>query len=158
MLCRSASMTDSAPIVQAEPIRLNFKDADVVVVVTPEDEDRFMTTAAEAAYACKQAQDMLQWKREFDKFLRYIHRWCERHDTQVSHAYLAFSADGLNVFILTRGSEYRFDFDDTVTGLDAELVRQYPRCPAELMLLPETPDESLTSFFAPGTALQLYGD
>lgn len=151
-------MTDSAAIVQTDPIRLHFKDADVVVVVTPEDEDRFMTTAADAAYACKQAQDMLQWKREFDEFLRHIHTWCEKHETDLSHAYLAFSADGLNVFILTRGSEYRFDFDDTVTDLDAELARRYPRCPAELMLLPETPVESLTSFFAPGRALQLYGD
>lgn len=46
-----------------EPIRLHFGDK-TLVVVTPDDEDRFMTTSAEAAKACQHAQDMLHWKKD----------------------------------------------------------------------------------------------
>ena len=144
--------------VAAEPIRLNFKDTKTFVLVTPEDEDRFITTAAEAAQACQQAQHMLEWKREFDELLRHIHVWGCNHATEVSRIYMAFSNDGLKVFVLTQGGDYNFDFDDTVSELDIELAKAFSRCPTDIMQLPETPVGALTSFFDTGKALQLYGE
>src|SRR3990172_5015939 len=93
----------------AGPIRIHFRD-DAPVVVTPDDEDRFVTTASEAARACRQAQDMLRWKREFDEFLAVVYRWCVRQKDVVSCAYVTFSPDGLQVFVVTSGDRYRFDF------------------------------------------------
>lgn len=143
--------------VAVEPIRLSFGD-ERPVVVTPEDEDRFMTTAEDAARACEQAQDVLKWKKEFDRLLTYIHAWCLAHEGDVVRAYLAFSSDGLHVFILTSGDQYRFDFDDAVTALDIDLVDRFERCPTEITQIPSTPIGSLTSFFDPGATLQIYGD
>ncbi len=142
----------------AEPIRLHFRDVDTQIVVTPEDQDRFVTTSSEAAQACKMAQDALRWKQEFDGFLKYIHDWCAKHTERVAYAYLSFSSDGLKLFLLTHGADYRFDFDDVVSDFDIELDKKFPNCPGEVMQLPETPVESLTSFFDPAKAFQLHGE
>lgn len=117
-----------------------------------------MTTAAEAARACKEAEDLLKWNKGFQSFLGYINAWCRKRPTDVARAYMSFSNEGLDVFILTRGSAYRFDMDDEIADLDIILAQQFPRCPAEVSHFPELPTESLTSFFDPQKALQLYGD
>ena len=142
----------------AKPIRLNFEDLDTQIVVTPADNDRFVTTSSEAAQACKMAQDILRWNQEFQAFLRHIHYWCDKHKEKVARAYLSFSSDGLKLFLPTHGSDYRFDFDDEVSDLDLEIAKEFPTCPTEVMQLPENPDDALTSFFDPAKAFQLHGE
>ncbi len=117
-----------------------------------------MTTSAEAAYACRQAQDMLRWKHEFDRLLTHLHEWCRENKQQVSRTYMAASEDGLKVFILTKGPDYRFDFDDAISGLDVEVAEKFERCPTDVIQMPETPVGSLTSFFDSAKAWQIYGD
>lgn len=150
-------MTDVSSQTSAQPIRLHFSDR-TPVVVTPEDEDRFMTTSAEAAIACRQAQEMLQWKNEFDRLLTRLHDWCREKKEQVARTYMAPSDGGLKVFILTKGPDYRFDFDDAISGLDIEVANRFGRCPTEVIHMPETPVSSLTSFFDQSKAWQIYGD
>jgi len=140
----------------ADPIRLHFSDQ-TKVVVTPDDEDRFMTTAAEAARACEHVQNLFQWKQEFDRLLTHVHGWCKARNETVSRAYLAATGEGLDVFLLTAGPEYRFDFDDLVSELDIELARRFKNCPSGVTHFPDTPSEPLSSFFDPSKALQLYG-
>ena len=139
-----------------EPIRLHFTDQ-TRVVVTPEDEDRFMTTAAEAARACRHVQDILKWKQEFDGLLRHVNEWCQAKVERVSSAYMTFSDDGLRLFLLSKGSGYRFDLDDMVSELDIEICNKFELCPTEVSHFPEAPIESLSSFFDAGQALQVYG-
>lgn len=150
-------MAEMSSRTSARPIRLRFGDR-TPVVVTPEDEDRFMTTSAEAAYACRQAQDMLQWKNEFDRLLTHLHDWCREKKGEVARTYMAPSDGGLKVFILTKGPDYRFDFDDAISGLDIEVANRFGRCPTEVIHMPETPVSSLTSFFDQSKAWQIYGD
>ena len=152
------TLSPRSPSQGAEPIRLDFRDVDTQIVVTPDDQDRFVTTSSEAAQACKMAHDVLRWKQEFDGFLKYIHDWCAEQTERVAYAYLSFSSDGLKLFLLTHGVDYRFDFDDVVSDFDIELDKKFPKCPGEVMQLPETPVESLTSFFDPAKAFQLHGE
>lgn len=139
-----------------EPIRLHFSDQ-TKVVVTPEDEDRFMTTAADAARACEHVHNLFQWKQEFDRLLAHVHAWCKVHRDDVSRAYLAATNEGLDLFILTKGSDYRFDFDDPISTLDIDLANRFKNCPSGVTHFPDTSTEPLSSFFDPSKALQLYG-
>lgn len=139
-----------------KPIRLHFCDQ-TRVVVTPEDEDRFMTTAAEAALACRNAQNILKWNQEFDGLLRHVHAWCQTMAEDISSAYIGFSGDGLSLFLLSKGTDYRFDLDDVVSDLDIDIANKFEKCPTEVTHFPEAPIESLSSFFDPGKAIQLYG-
>jgi hypothetical protein len=45
---------------QSKPIQLTFRSVEQVVV-EPDDQDRFVTTAQEAARACQQAQAGKDW-------------------------------------------------------------------------------------------------
>ena len=140
-----------------EPLRLHFK-SERRVVVTTDDEDRFVTTARQAALACRRAQDEQEWKEEFQRFLGFINAWCEDHSEGIVRAYLGFGDEGLKVFLITKGDEYRFDLDELVARLDSELAVKFPGCPADLMHLPDRPLDALRSFFSPPKALQLYGE
>ncbi len=140
-----------------EPIRLDFRSVEQVVVV-PEDEDRFVTSSREAAEACRQVQNQEAWKRDFEAFLVAVHEWCKAHVEVVSHAYLGVGDEGLKVFVVTVGNEYQPEFDDELTSLDLDLAKRFARCPADVLQLPAAPSESLTSFFAPESAIQIFGD
>lgn len=139
------------------PLRLDFKSEKKVLVIT-EDEDRFTTTSQEAALACRRAQDEKDWSEEFKEFLAHINAWCKGRPDQVDRAYLGFGDEGLKVFLITKGDDYRSDLDDSVAELDTDLPRKFPNCPAYVMHLPNRPLEALKTFFSPPKALQLYGE
>lgn len=139
------------------PLRLDFKSERRVVVVT-EDEDRFVTTSRQAALACRHAEDQEDWSEEFQAFLGRIHEWCKLHKSLIDRAYVAFGEEGLKVFLVTKGTDYCSELDDPAGALDSELPEEFPRCPADVMHLPNRPLEALNTFFSPPEALQLYGD
>jgi hypothetical protein len=140
--------------VSAGPIHLSVRSVQQVVV-EPEDENRFMMTAKEAARACEQAQNEKDLREHFTQFLVYLMGWCNKHETEV-HACYVYPGDGfLNVLVCTRGEEYRFDFDDAVTELDIDLTRQFDWLTAEVMQVPEGAREGHVSL---EKAILVYGD
>ena len=150
-------MPRTAPKKDTKPLRLDFRSRNPVVVV-PENEDRFVTTAREAALACRQAQDAKEWQEEFERFLAHVNRWCGEHADHVDRGYLGFADEGLKVFLVTKASEYCFDLDDAVADLVVELTDLFPRCPTDVMHVPDRREEALHAFFSPHSALQLYGE
>jgi hypothetical protein len=144
--------TDRA--ISAGPIHLDVRSVQQVVV-HPQDENRFMMTAKEAAKACERAQNEKELREQFSEFLLYLRGWCERHAGRIRAAYV-YSGDGfLNVLICTNGADYRFDFDDAVTQFDIDLTRQFDWLSAEVMQVPETAREGHISL---EKAILVYGD
>ncbi len=139
------------------PIVLDFRNVKKPILVRADDRDRFVTTEAEAARACQFFDQIHQWQGEFQQFLAHVHDWAGARAETVIRAYVAPALHGLEVFILTRGDGYRFDFDDEISKLDLELVESFPRCPAHVMQLPDDSPEALQSFFSPDKALQVHG-
>jgi hypothetical protein len=119
------------------PVHLDIRSVRQVIV-HPEDEDRFMMTAKEAARACQQAQTEKDLREQFTQFLLYLREWCEKHTAEVRYAY-AYPGDGfLNVLICTSGEGYRCEFDDAVTELDIALTQKFIWLAAEVMQAPES--------------------
>lgn len=143
-----------------QPLRLHFQDARKVLV-EGDQEDRFVTTVREAVRACRLAEDGAakaeQFQAEFKEFLGHVNAWCIRHADKIIRAYVAPGMHGMEVFVVTNGDAFMFDFEAQVTALDLELVDAFPNWPAHVMQLPGEPDESLESFFTPRRALQVYG-
>jgi hypothetical protein len=143
---------------QAEPIRLDFRSVQRVLVTDHENGDRWMTKVKEAAQACRSALDQKDWGEQFEAFLAHIHEWAKKHAETVSAAYVGISSEGLTGVIITKGPEYRLDFDDEVTSLDLELANQFPNCRADILQSPEEKPESRIPYISLGRALQVYGD
>lgn len=137
-----------------EPVRLTFR-SEQHILVESDNEDRFMMTMREAAYACKQAQDKQEWQDDFKKFLHEVHQWCEAHAGKVEAGYVGVGDGSLNVFVCTKSADYDFDIDDELTELDIDLVKNHPWLVAEVLQIPEqTREDQILS----DTAILVYGN
>src|SRR5438128_692155 len=114
---RGSEKLRGSPASGAAPIRLDFESVQRVVV-TSQEGDRFLTTSQEEAQACRMYVYDKEWKEQFDGFLAHIHHWAKGHSDIVLTAYVGISSEGLTGVVITKGSEYRLDFDDEVTRLD----------------------------------------
>jgi hypothetical protein len=121
---------------QVQPIRLSFESREQVLVI-PDDEDRFVTTAAEAARACKQADDSREWQKQFNEFLKYLHKWCDDNSNRIESGYVSVGDSGLNVLLVLSSEGYDFDFEDEIVELDLALARDFPLCTSEVMQVPK---------------------
>ena len=148
-------MSKPAGKTKIEPLRLDFRSEQRVVVV-PEDEDRFVLTSHEAARACRRVANEKEWRSEFGSFLAKVHDWCEQHSKSIDGAYLALGDEGMKVFVVTIRDEYDFGLGDEVARLGIELADLFPGCPADVLHVPNMALNDLDSFFTPSTALQLY--
>jgi hypothetical protein len=139
------------------PIPLDFQSVRQVVVAA-KDGDRWVTAVQRAAQACRSALDQKEWTAQFEAFLACIHQWAEEHSDTVAAAFLGISSEGLTGVIVTKGLEYRLDFDDAVTELDIELAKEFPNCRADILQSPEGAPESRIPYISLERAVQVYGN
>lgn len=140
----------------AKPIRLDFTSV-MQVVVTPENKDRFVTTSKEAAHACKVAEDSKAWGGEFDQFLMFVHEWCAQYAHEALKCFVGVSDEGLTVFVVTKGAEYNFGFDDAITALNLEIADKFPSISANAIQVPNVAEDNLASFVSLPHAIQVHG-
>lgn len=96
--------------------------------MTPEDQDRFVITASEAARACKQAQDSIEWGRQWNDFLVFMNQWCKSRADKVDAGYVTIGDSALNVLICVTAGDYDFDMEDEIAELDLEISKKFPLC------------------------------
>jgi hypothetical protein len=141
------------------PIRLSFESKRQIVVI-PENQDRFLTTASAAAQACQQAEKQSEWVEQFKEFLGFIHQWCIDHGDKVHSCYVTIGDHSLNVLVCLKGDDYDFELDDQLAELDLALFDRYPVCTADVIQIPN--QNALTEQFLPkqasSEAMQVYGD
>ncbi len=135
-------------------IRLNFRSEERIVI-EPDNKDLFVVTMREAASACSQAQDEKEFAVEFDRFLFHVHQWCEAHADRVQSGCIAIGDGVLNIFIRTKRDRFDFEFDETLSGLDIELVQEFPWLRGDVLQVPASAreDQALSQ-----TAILVYGD
>jgi hypothetical protein len=140
-------------VARKAPIRLSYRDGQVMV--TPEDQDIFFISAEKAAEACRQAVQRDDRVKSFkERFLVPLHRWCERHMDRVAACYLPVPSGYLQAFIVTNSKRFDFELGDQIAALERELSKDGWQ--VGLSQLPAADDRSLTTFFNPEGALEIY--
>ena len=137
------------------PIRLDFQ-SETQVIVVPDDKDRFITTAGEAARACQQAENGIEWNRQWQEFLSYLNNWCRSHKDSISACYVSVGDSEINVLLCTSFESYNFDLEDVIAELDIDLATHFPVVSSEVIQIPNQP--SLTSELPATEAVLVYGD
>ncbi|MEX0716151.1 MAG: hypothetical protein WD066_06175 [Planctomycetaceae bacterium] len=137
-----------------KPLQLSFESRQQVVVVA-DDEDRFVTTAGEAARACKRAADDQEFIAQFRAFLARVHEWCEIHSAAVEKGFVTITDGGLHVLLCLANPNYDFDLEDELVELDLELADDFPLCTAEVLQVPK--QQALATELS-SEALLVYGD
>lgn len=153
----NASRSEEPAVISA-PLQLHFRSVNKIEVVAGDaGDDRYETTLAEMAEACRQKEDFRTWKMQFEEFLGKINDWCLSHKNQIRGSYLSPGEGGMKLFVTTQGERYRFDFDNEIVDLELELHRVYSMCPVEVLQMPDASPDALKSFFSPDNAFQIYG-
>jgi hypothetical protein len=136
-----------------EPIHLSYRDGQVTV--TPEDQDIFFLSAEKATEACRQAvraeERVANFKREF---LVPLRDWCVAHADRVSACYLPQPAGHLQVFVVTNRPRFDFQLSEEMAALGLRLTKAGWR--VGVWQLPSADKESLSAFFNPEGALEVY--
>ena len=135
-------------------IQLDFRSEETVIV-TSNDEDRFVTTSSEAALACRQVEDSREWRRQWNEFLAFLHQWCKKHHGFVESGCVSVGDSGLNVLVCTHNEDYDFSIEDDLVKLDLSLAKRFPLCCADVMQIPN--QRSLRSELS-SESLLVYGD
>lgn len=137
------------------PIQIDFKSAEVILVV-PDNEDRFLLTMKEAAQACKRAATEKEWQHDFDRFLVHLHEWGTRNASRVDSVLVKVSDGVLNVLVCTAGDWYNTDLDDMITELDLDLVKEFDWLIADVTQVPRSVLQGDRIPFE--KAIRVYGD
>lgn len=147
----------SIPATSKGPIQLHYSGGQVIV--TPEDEDRFVLASRQAVSACQSAfvfeRAINQFKSEF---LDRLHKWCLEHKSSVRACYVPFPSSGcaIKVFMVARSGEFDFELSDLIAGLEIDCESAGWSCDI-LQIATGSPDE-LQVFFDPDQSLQVFDD
>jgi len=141
---------------EAKPIQLQWGDGQVVV--TPEDQDRFVKEAKWAVAAC---QGFIQIEKIFakfkDEFLAKLRGWCERNADRITDCYVPFaSPHGVQVYVIGASEGFDFQLSELLSELEQSLDND--GWVADILQLPQSSPEMLLSFFDPSRSIQVYGN
>jgi hypothetical protein len=135
------------------PVQLRFDGGKVVV--TPEDQDRFVLAADTAVEACQLMNAGLQLRQRFaDEFLARVFQWCQQFADRVSACYVAMRDGTLTVFVIVSREEYDFGLDDPLSDLEAEMEEK--GWSSDFIQLPNGDADSRRAFFEEEKSIEIY--
>jgi hypothetical protein len=140
-------------LVRKEPVRLAYRDGEVMV--TPEDQDLFFISAEKATEACREAVKADERIAVFKaKFLVPLYNWCATRADRIAACYLPLPAGQLHAFLVTKAARFDFSFAEEVAALERDLAKAGWR--VGVSQLPAAENRSLATFFNPEGALEVY--
>lgn len=129
-------------------IELIHSDHDSVVMVTPEDEDRFLLNMESAILGCALADQWNRSKEQYRQLLHRLHEWTTEHVASVRQAYVAMRDSGPLFLVVQKGRRFNSGLQDELTRLDLEIASEvdFDLIRMSTLLLPESDDEAVRSF------------
>jgi hypothetical protein len=144
-------------ITSKEAIRIEWKDGNRPVFVSPKDEDRFYTTSQEAAEALRHRDKIAQFQKEIMAILKHLREWMRSHASDVDKCYFGFRSGRQVIFVVPRSAKFDFKLSDELTQLDIELAEKFHLSRCEIMQVPGYSAETLSTFIDPSEAILIYG-
>ncbi len=139
------------------PIQLHYDAGQVVV--TPEDQDRFVMVSRQAVSACQNALAGERFLKQFkDDFLGQLHNWCLEQHGLVDQCYVSFSHTWgyIKVFVVAKSAKFDFALSDSIADLEAKLLDL--DWPCDILQIASGAPEELQVFFNPEQSIQVFTD
>jgi hypothetical protein len=140
---------------QKGPVQLHYDCGQVVV--TPQDEDRFVLAARQAVSACQGAVVVDRLVNQFKTdFLARLHRWCIEHQASVQGCYVPYPPScgcAIKVFIVARAVAFDLDLSDAIADLELDL--DSAGWPSDVLQIATGGLEELQVFFDPEQSIQV---
>ena len=137
------------------PIQLHWNGGKVVV--TPEDENRFVKEAAWAVSACQSKLAIERYIEQLSaEFFPTVREWCVAHSDRVQAAFVPLPTDHFHVFVVSRSPTYDFELSEPLADLESNLLQK--NWPCEVLQIPACDGDALQTFFNPEGSVQVYGE
>lgn len=139
------------------PIQLHYAGGQVVV--TPEDQDRFVLASQHAVSACQNAVLLGRVADQFrTQFLGKLIEWCKSHRDRVRACYVPFPSCGctIKVFVVARSETFDFVLSDWIADLEVEC--DSAGWPSDILQIASGLPEELQVFFDPEQSIQVCDD
>lgn len=125
---------------QRDPVHVDARHAGRQVVLTREDEDRFVLTCRETVSA---SVGYAVVRDEIVGAMSYVAEWVENEKGCISHCYASPREGRLVFFVSPRCDEYDSDLGEALTRLDIDLAQQFQAASCEVQ---QIPSNSIDSF------------
>ncbi len=138
-------------------LQLTYKrGADTPVVVTPEDENRFILRLHEAVEACRAYLERERFEAQFRLLLEKLAQWLREHESFVHQAFLTERDRGLLFLVVQRSPQYDKDLEEALTQLDLQIARdaELDLIPLSVLAVPDAGNEVLSTFLSPRLRIQ----
>ena len=138
------------------PIQLRWGEKNKRVVVTPEDENRFIVTVEAAIRACNAAVQYSAFEPVFSNLLTHLGEWKRQHEEQILDAYLTVRDAELMFVVVKKTREYDREFEDLLTSLDIGIAqdKDFEMINLSVLGLPKSPTKSVADFLSPQNTLK----
>jgi len=137
----------------SEPVRLLFQSVERLVV-EPADEARFAITARDAERAFRGTESLKQFRKKFNAFLLFLHKWSVERSSKLAGVYFGFLS-GATIAICTESTDYDFVLSREIAEMELTIVKQFPWCICDAIQLPRGTWESGYSL---QDTIQIYGN
>lgn len=143
-------MTTTAPK-RNSLILLDENASDEVMVVT-RDDDRFVTTATEAARACRAHDDQLNFGNQFEHLLEMLAGWVQDRLPSISSAFITVRTVDILFVVVQKQVAYDADLVDQLTDIDilVATAEEYSLIEMNVVSMPAVSQEAATAFLASG--------
>lgn len=128
------------------------------VVVTPQEQDRFVLTVQQATAACLGIMPILQYREQFvEGLMPKLIGWLEDHRKQIHKAFLTIRDGGLMLLVVRNKAEFDREFTDELTTFDMEVAQDagLSAIRLDVLALPKVSDKGAMSFMSPGRIKEL---
>jgi hypothetical protein len=143
-----------------EPIQLKWEQKDGTIVVTPNDQDRYLVKVGKAIEILRQHEREQQFGRQFSVLNKRLAAWLEEHSDKCARAFLTAGESTLR-FIVVR-KEVRFDSEitDALSELGVEIANDpdLNLIKVATRALPFASDEALQSFLDTEFLIEFNGE
>ncbi len=132
-------------------IQLDCSDEGSRVVVTPENQDRFVLSVRDAAEACRAARAVDSFVAQFNALLQRLARWLRDHPDACRKAFVTVRDAGLLFVIVGPAARHEAEVEEALTDLDLEVARDpsLDKMDLNVMALPLSGEAAYESFLHP---------
>ncbi len=145
---------------------LDFADNETTIIVRPNDQELFLTTAAKAAALFgrtkEKAADEVDRSSAAAKNIAEgllkigtrLHVWCDQRRDRIEECYLTIRDSDFAVFVIVRAEDYDVALDDDIDELRDELEDKFEDCPTDVAQITRGSKRVFIDF---DRAIQVYG-
>lgn len=132
-------------------ILLDESTSEEVLVVT-RDDDRFVTTAKDAARACQAYDDQLAFGRQFEELLERLAHWVQVRTSAISSAFITVRTTDILFVVVQKQVAYDAELVDQLTDIDISVANaeEFSLIEMNVVSMPAVPQEAATAFLASG--------